>query len=220
MSLACVVGICREGKFDISSCCQSQVNMGLLVFWQTLLISLSFVTLLCSNRVLSNSHDETIVNATVVDEVLKYHHYEDIVKLAKSLKDQHPHLVDYYSIGKSVQGRDLLVIKISENVQERGELEPMFKYVANMHGDETLGRELVLLLAQYLINGYGASNPRVVTLLNNTEIHLMPSMNPDGFEMAKVRKNEICVRSDIVGCRSERRGRCSTCTVATICQPI
>ena len=82
-------------------------------------------------------------------------------------------------------GRDLLVIKVSENVHNRSIGEPMVKYVANMHGDETVGRQLVVYLAQYLAAKYG-TDEEVTKLLNSTEIHLMPSMNPDGFEAAKV----------------------------------
>ncbi|XP_064099960.1 carboxypeptidase D-like isoform X1 [Macrobrachium nipponense] len=113
-----------------------------------------------------------------------YHHYDDVIKLAEELKTNHPNLADYYSIGKSVKGRDLIVIKISDNIQERKECEPMFKYVANMHGDETVGRELVIFLAQYLVNNY-MKDDRITRLINSTEIHLMPSMNPDGFEAAQ-----------------------------------
>nr|XP_045606806.1 carboxypeptidase D-like isoform X3 [Procambarus clarkii] len=150
-------------------------------------LCLTFIVFLCSVSVLASSHDTTNIAGSVVDgiDMSKYHHYDDLVELLKSLKAQHPHLVDYYSVGKSSQGRELLVIKISENVQERGETEPMFKYVANMHGDETVGRALMVALARYLVQGYGDHNPRVTALLNTTEIHLMPSMNPDGFEMAK-----------------------------------
>ncbi|KAK7026827.1 hypothetical protein SK128_005655 [Halocaridina rubra] len=125
-------------------------------------------------------------DVTEVDNIdmSQYHHYEDVLALAEQLKKMHPTLVDYYSIGQSVEGRDLLVIKISENIQERGECEPMFKYVANMHGDETVGRQLTIFLAQYLVNNY-MKDERLTKLLNTTEIHLMPSMNPDGFELAK-----------------------------------
>ena len=47
-----------------------------------------------------------------------------------------------------------------------------------------MGRELVIFLAQYLIKGYGKLD-RITFLVNNTDIWLMPSLNPDGFEMAQ-----------------------------------
>lgn len=62
--------------------------------------------------------------------------------------------------------------------------EPEFRYVAGMHGNEVLGRELLLNLMEYMCQEYKRGNQRVVRLVTETRIHLLPSMNPDGYEMA------------------------------------
>ena len=70
-----------------------------------------------------------------------------------------------------------------KSIHERILFQP--RYVGNMHGDETVGRQLILYLAEYLLKQYG-QNKRIRQLVDNTEIYLMPSMNPDGFANAKV----------------------------------
>ncbi|EFN82672.1 Carboxypeptidase D [Harpegnathos saltator] len=115
------------------------------------------------------------------DLTTSYTHYDELQQLLHSLADKYPHLARVFSIGKSVEGRDLLVLEISENVNHRSPGEPMVKYVANMHGDEAVGRQLLIILGQYLLNEYG-KDERISQLVNRTDIYLMPSMNPDGFE--------------------------------------
>lgn len=78
-------------------------------------------------------------------------------------------------------GRPLWVLLVTKNPDQDILLKPNVKYVANMHGNEAVGRELLLHLAEHLLSNYG-TDAYITYLLDNTRIHLMPSMNPDGFE--------------------------------------
>ncbi|SVD12455.1 uncharacterized protein METZ01_LOCUS365309, partial [marine metagenome] len=109
-----------------------------------------------------------------------YHNYNELTTFLQDIAANYSEITNLESIGQSVQGRELWVMEISDN-PGINEIEPEFKYVANMHGDETVGRELSLYLIQWLVEGYG-SDPRATDIINNTDVFIMPSMNPDGFE--------------------------------------
>ncbi|ODN04202.1 Carboxypeptidase D [Orchesella cincta] len=115
-----------------------------------------------------------------------YPRYKETTDLLNGLQSEFPELVKIYTVGKSVQEREMWVINLRANMgQNRSLLQPPMKIVANMHGDETVGRALVLMLAVDLIKRFKANDARVVQLLNSTDIHLMPSVNPDGYEAAR-----------------------------------
>ncbi|OUR96595.1 hypothetical protein A9Q84_09620 [Halobacteriovorax marinus] len=125
-----------------------------------------------SFRSLSNSIDKR-------NSLLSYPSPEQIESRLIALQKKYPKILKLISIGKTETGRDLWVMKISDNVNV-DEVEPEFKYVANMHGDEIVGRELMVSLIDELASKYSKNDQEITTLVNNTEIFIMPSLNPDG----------------------------------------
>ncbi|XP_046965552.1 carboxypeptidase M isoform X3 [Vanessa cardui] len=114
----------------------------------------------------------------------KYHDHEEMTRYLRAISARYPALTALYSIGKSVQGRDLWVMVVSASPYEHMIGKPDVKYVANIHGNEAVGRELLLHLIQYLATAY-ETDTYIKWLLDNTRIHLMPSMNPDGFLISR-----------------------------------
>ncbi|XP_065172246.1 carboxypeptidase D-like [Atheta coriaria] len=114
-------------------------------------------------------------------EDMRHHHYDAMRHFLEEYAKSYPNITRMKSIGKSVQGRELFVFIIGNTPDKHVAGKPEFKYVANMHGNEVVGRELLLMLIKYLCENY-LEDERVTRIVNTTRIHLMPSMNPDGYE--------------------------------------
>ncbi|MFO7978770.1 MAG: M14 family zinc carboxypeptidase [Bacteroidales bacterium] len=107
-----------------------------------------------------------------------YPTYDAYVGLMEQFETDFPELCKIYSIGQTVQGRELLFAKISAKVNQK-EAEPQFMYSSTMHGDETTGFILSLRLIHYLLNNY-QQDEAIKDLLDNNEIWICPNENPDG----------------------------------------
>ena len=115
--------------------------------------------------------------------VLKHHNYEQLTSFLHDWHQKFPRITRLYSVGQSIEKRELWVLEVTDNPGKHEPGEPEFKYVANMHGNEVVGRELLLELIKEFCLGYG-KNKRYTSLIDNTRMHFMPSMNPDGYENA------------------------------------
>ncbi|VTJ72203.1 carboxypeptidase N catalytic chain isoform X1 [Marmota monax] len=120
----------------------------------------------------------------VAPVTFRHHHYDDLVRTLYKVHNQCPYITQIYSIGRSVKGRHLYVLEFSDYPGIHEPLEPEVKYVGNMHGDEVLGRELLLQLSEFLCEEFQNQNQRIMRLIQETRIHILPSMNPDGYEAA------------------------------------
>ncbi|XP_030915743.1 inactive carboxypeptidase-like protein X2 [Geospiza fortis] len=121
----------------------------------------------------------------------KHHNYKEMRQLMKTVNKMCPNITRIYNIGKSHQGLKLYAVEISDNPGEHEVGEPEFHYIAGAHGNEVLGRELILLLMQFMCQEYLAGNPRIVHLIQDTRIHLLPSVNPDGYDKAYKAGSEL-----------------------------
>lgn len=108
-----------------------------------------------------------------------YHSYADLTTELQTYAAGYPTICRLSSLGQSVQGRELWALKITDNPDDE-EDEPEFKYISTMHGDEPVGTEMCLYLIDRLLNDYGV-DARIADLVNETEIWIVPLMNPDGL---------------------------------------
>ncbi len=107
-----------------------------------------------------------------------YPTYEIYDSLMNQFALDYPTICQLTSIGQSVQGRELYFVRISDNVTIE-ENEPEVMYSSSMHGDEISGYVTMLRFIDYLLSNYG-SDAQVTNMVDNMEIWINPSANPDG----------------------------------------
>jgi len=107
-----------------------------------------------------------------------YHSYADVESGLRSLERG---IAQVQSIGETVEGRQIWAIKISDNPNVDDQKEPDVLFVGCHHAREWITVEVSLYLAANLVQKYG-SDPAVEMLVENSEIWIVPVLNPDGFE--------------------------------------
>jgi carboxypeptidase T len=109
-----------------------------------------------------------------------YHDYAELIAVVNQVVADHPTIARKSSIGASYEGRDMPVIKISDNVT-MDENEPEILFNAQQHAREHLTVEMAIYLLNLFTDNYG-SDTRITNIVNSREIWIVPTMNPDGSE--------------------------------------
>ncbi len=110
-----------------------------------------------------------------------YHNYKETAALLQKLAADNPAETSLFSIGKSLEGRDIWCLRL--NPAEKGETpssRPAAFFMGNHHAREHLTNEVALGLASYLLAHKG--EPEVMKFLETQEIYIPPLTNPDGAE--------------------------------------
>lgn len=110
----------------------------------------------------------------------RYHNYAEMNAEIDERIAAHPDLISKQVIGKSHEGRDIIAVKISDNVAT-DEDEPEVLFTHHQHAREHLTVEMALYLIGKLGDTYG-TDARVTDAVDNREIWIVPDVNPDGGE--------------------------------------
>lgn len=108
----------------------------------------------------------------------KYKNPEEIAAFVNEIHDRYPDITAVKSIGKTLEGRDILAIKISDNASE-DETEPTILVNGMHHAREVMTPEITTDMVDYLTSNYG-QNSEVTKWVDETEIWVVPMFNLDG----------------------------------------
>lgn len=111
----------------------------------------------------------------------EYHNYAEMTEVINKLAAAYPNIAKKIVIGKSVQGREIIGLRVSGDLAH-AETKPAVFFMGGHHAREHLSVETPLRITQWLLEEYTKGNPRVVGLVNSRDIHVVPAINPDGLE--------------------------------------
>jgi hypothetical protein len=108
----------------------------------------------------------------------RYYTYDGIVDIMQKIAKAHPKLAKLQSIGKSVEGRDIWSLAISDYETGNPDRKPAMYIDGNIHSNEIQGAEFSLYTAWYLTEMFGEL-PFIKELLQDKTFYIVPTINPD-----------------------------------------
>jgi carboxypeptidase T len=111
-----------------------------------------------------------------------FHNYAEMKAEMEQIAREFPDLVSLISMGRSLEGREMLGLRL--NAHSKG-LEPSALpgaiFMGGHHAREHLSVEVPLKMARYLATNFQTDDV-IRNLLQNRDIYIFPSINPDGSE--------------------------------------
>ena len=165
---------------------RKNITLITILFIFLFLITLSFTG--CIKEDETSESKESFNSQDVIDNpsVLpdwndgEYHEYYKTMDLLNEFQIKYSDLVNVFSIGNSVLGKEIWCIRITNENNTQVKLSCLID--GCIHGCEWEGGEACLYLAEYLLINFD-SNETVTDILNTTEVFIVPLLNPDGRQI-------------------------------------
>lgn len=108
-----------------------------------------------------------------------YHNYEEVNQELDALVAANPGVVHKFTIGKSLEGREIFGVRISPHAKDGLTPSglPGIVFMGGHHAREHLSVEIPLLLAKFLTEDRSETTQRLV---DTRDIFIIPTVNPDG----------------------------------------
>jgi len=104
---------------------------------------------------------------------------EEVESILKDYHARYPEISRLVSIGKSVEGRDIWALQISDTPDVHDPLEPTLLYNGMHHAREVMTPEVALDIANELLTHYG-KDTEATRWVNENDIWIVPMLNVDG----------------------------------------
>tara|TARA_R110000850_G_scaffold277058_1_gene421827 strand:+ start:45027 stop:46760 length:1734 start_codon:yes stop_codon:yes gene_type:complete len=108
----------------------------------------------------------------------RYYTYDGVVDIMQKIAKAYPNLTRLESIGKSVEGRDIWLLAVSDFKTGNPDRKPAMYIDGNIHSNEIQGTEFSLYTAWYLTEMFDDLE-FITELLKDKTFYIVPTINPD-----------------------------------------
>jgi len=111
-----------------------------------------------------------------------YHTYDETVSILKAWAARHPELVELYSVGQSLEGREIWQLTIANRKGPKHTDRAGLFIEGGRHAGEISGIEATLYFINHLLTRYG-TDPEITALVDTKAVYARPMNNPDGASL-------------------------------------
>jgi murein tripeptide amidase MpaA len=113
----------------------------------------------------------------------EFYRHPELSRLLYDYAAAAPQLVRLQTIGKSHEGRDILLAVVTNQGTGADTDKPALWTDGNIHAAELTASTACLYWLHHLVSGYGVDE-RITQLLDTRAVYICPRLNPDGAELA------------------------------------
>lgn len=108
----------------------------------------------------------------------RYYDSQQLYDIMKRIEKAYPNLAKVYSVGKSVEGKEIWAMTVSNFNNGNPDEKPAMYIDGNIHSNEIQGAEVVLYTVWYVTELYDDVE-WIKNLLDEKTLYVIPSINPD-----------------------------------------